>query len=151
MTDTKNIFVSHFHGDAHMIENLKGILRNNGLDMRDSSIYENKNPNNATNEDYIKSFIRPEIRWAGTVVVLIGKDTHTSDYVNWEIEYAAREGKRIVGVYLPGEDDSELPDAFNQYGDALRHWNGNSIIDAINGDDTWDGPSRNWETSHSTC
>ena len=71
MTDTKNIFVSHFHGDAHMIENLKGILRNNGLDMRDSSIYENKNPNNATNEDYIKSFIRPEIRWAGTVVVLM--------------------------------------------------------------------------------
>ena len=151
MANAKNIFVSHFHGDAHMIENLNHILGTHGMQMKDSSIYENKNPNNATNEDYIKSLIHPKIKWAGTVVVLIGKDTHKSDYVNWEIECAEREEKRIVGVYLPGEDDSKLPDAFEKHGDALRHWNGNSIIDAINGDDTWEGPSRNWETSHSTC
>ena len=151
MTDTKNIFVSHYHGDAHMIENLSGILKKHGLNMKDSSIYEDKNPNAAKNEDYIKSLIRPKIQWAGAVVVLIGKDTYSSDYVNWEIKYAAREGKRMVGVYLPGEDDSELPDAFNQHGDALRHWNGDSIIEAIKGDDTWDGPKQNWETSHSIC
>ena len=36
MTDTKNIFVSHYHGDAHMIENLSGILKKHGLNMKDS-------------------------------------------------------------------------------------------------------------------
>ena len=33
------------------------------------------------------------MRWAGTVVVLIGKETSKSDYVNWEIETAAGMGK----------------------------------------------------------
>ena len=36
MTDTKNIFVSHYHGDAHMIENLSGILKKHGLNMGQS-------------------------------------------------------------------------------------------------------------------
>ena len=39
-----------------------------------SSIYENKLKNNAKNEQYIKQeLIKPQMRWAGTVVVLIGK------------------------------------------------------------------------------
>ena len=121
------------------------------MTMKDSSIYENKNPNNAHNEEYIKSIIRPQIGWAGTMVVLIGKDTSKSEYVNWEIEYAAKKGKRIVGVYLPGESDSELPEALNKYGDSLQKWNGESIISGINGDNTWNGPSRNWGTTRVTC
>lgn len=151
MSREKNIFVSHFHTHAEWINKLKDLLEKHELTMKDSSIYEKKNPNSAKNEDYIKSFIRPRIKWAGTVVVLIGENTHKSDYVQWEIEYAAREGKRIVGVYLPGEDNSTLPEALIQYGDALRHWNGDSIIDAITGDDTWDGPNRHWDGPRSTC
>ena len=103
MDDIKNIFVSHYHTDAERIEDLKSLLGKHGMTMKDSSIYESKNPNNAHNEEYIKSIIRPRIDWAGTTVVLIGKDTSKSEYVNWEIEHAARKGKRIVGVYLPGE------------------------------------------------
>lgn len=113
--NTKNIFVSHYHTDATRIEDLKSLLNRHGMAMRDSSIYENKNPNNAHNEEYIKSMIRPQIDWAGTTVVLIGRDTSKSQYVNWEIEYAARKGKRIVGVYLPGQSDSELPEALKKY------------------------------------
>ena len=91
MSDIKNIFVSHYHTDAERIEDLKSLLGTHGMTMKDSSIYENKNPNNAHNEEYIKSIIRPQIDWAGTMVVLIGKDTSKSEYVNWEIEHAARE------------------------------------------------------------
>lgn len=148
----KNIFVSHYHADAEKIENLKGLLKRNGMDVRDSSIYESKSKNNANNEDYIKSFIRPQISWAGTEIVLIGKNTSKSDWVNWEIEAAARMGKRIVGVFLQGESDAEVPEALMKYGDALRKWNSTSIIDAINGDDSWDGPDReSWNTPRQTC
>lgn len=122
MDDIKNIFVSHYHTDAERIEDLKSLLGKHGMTMKDSSIYESKNPNNAHNEEYIKSIIRPRIDWAGTTVVLIGKDTSKSEYVNWEIEHAARKGKRIVGVYLPGESDSELPEALNKYGNSLQRF-----------------------------
>ncbi|MBU5280707.1 TIR domain-containing protein [Anaerostipes hadrus] len=151
MSNTKNIFVSHYHTHADRIEDLKALLNRHGMTMKDSSIYENKKPNHAHNQEYIKSLIRPQIDWAGTTIVLIGKNTNKSEYVNWEIEYAARKGKRIVGVYLPGESNNELPEAFNKYGDSLRKWNAESIISGINGDDTWDGPSRNWDMKRSTC
>lgn len=45
----------------------------------------------------------------GTVVVLIGKDTAKSNYVNWEIKAAAEMGKRIIGVYLYGAKDEDIP------------------------------------------
>lgn len=147
----KNIFVSHYHTDAERIEDLKSLLGRHGMTMRDSSIYENKNPNNAHNKEYIKSLIRPQIDWAGTTIVLIGKDTSKSEYVNWEIEHAARMGRRIVGVYLPGESNSKLPETLTKYGDSLQKWNGESIIAGINGDNTWNGPSRNWETTRGSC
>ena len=147
----KNIFVSHYHTDADSILKLKSLLDRHGLKMKDSSIYESKNPNNANNEEYIKSLIRPRIDWAGTTVVLIGKNTSKSDYVNWEIEHAASKGKRIVGVYLQGESDSEIPEALNKYGNSLQKWNGESIISGITGDNTWNGPGRNWATERVTC
>lgn len=151
MDKTKNIFVSHYHTDADSILKLKSLLDRHGLKMKDSSIYESKNPNNANNEEYIKSLIRPRIDWAGTTVVLIGKNTSKSDYVNWEIEHAASKGKRIVGVYLQGESDSEIPEALNKYGNSLQKWNGESIISGITGDNTWNGPGRNWATERVTC
>lgn len=133
-----NIFVSHYHTDAKYIEKLKGLLGKKNNEARDSSIYEAKAKNNANNSDYIKSLIRPQIDWAGTVVVLVGKKTNESDWVNWEIEYAAQKGKRIVGVFLQGAKDSDLPQGIIDHGDALAAWNSDKINQAVNGKDIWE-------------
>ena len=53
--------------------------------------------------------------------------------MNWEIEYAAQQGKRIVGVWARGDRNCELPEALDDYADALAGWNGESIVEAING------------------
>lgn len=148
---TKNIFVSHYHSDAEKIEDMKDLLSKKGFHMRDSSIYEAKSKNDAHNEDYIKSIIRPHIDWAGTVIVLIGENTADSDWVRWEIEAAARKDKRIIGVYLQGESESSVPDSLIEHGAALVKWNTGSIIDAICGEDIWNGPDRNWDTERVTC
>lgn len=131
-----NLFISHYHSDADKIENLKSLLAKKNNEVRDSSIYEAKAKNSANNEDYIKTLIRPQINWAGTVVVLIGEKTSTSNWVNWEIEYAAQNGKRIVGVYLQGAKDEDIPKAFKDHGDALVAWNADKINKAVNGDDS---------------
>lgn len=140
--EIKNIFVSHQHNDADKIELFKKLIGNHGIDMRDSSIYENKLKNNATNEQYIKQeLIKPQIKWAGTLVVLIGKETANSDYVNWEIKIAAEMGKRIVGVFLQGAREEDIPNELNEYGDNLVGWNGEKIVGAINGEDfEWENP-----------
>lgn len=151
MEQEKNIFISHHHSDVEKTEKIKAVLEKNGLKAKDGSINQLKNPNKATNEEYIKSLLRSKITWASTMLVLIGDETHKSDYVTWEIEYAAKEGKRIIGIYLHGEADSIVPEALKIHGDALVLWDSSSIIKAIQGEDIWNGIKRDWETERSIC
>jgi len=132
--ESKNVFISHVHEDDAVLPALKNLLATRGYRIRDASIDSSK-PNDAQSEEYIKSkILAPRIRWAGTVIVLISPETHTSHYVNWEIEYAAKEGKKIVGVFVRGGLDSDVPPALEIYGDGdACGWNADSIIDTIEG------------------
>ncbi|POR10031.1 TIR domain-containing protein [Diaphorobacter sp. LR2014-1] len=140
MAETRNVFISHVHKDDHGLQKLKDLLAPKGLDVRDSSIHTGKF-NNATDEHYIKTqILAPAINWAGVFICYVSPQTKDSDWVNWEIEYAAKQGKRIVGVWEHGEKECDIPDALKEYADALVGWNGDAIIDAINGKDTWEKP-----------
>ena len=138
--ETRNVFISHIHEDDEGLGKLKGLLKDNGMAVRDYSITAD-NPNNAHSEDYIKSeILAPRIQQSGTLVVYISPETRESDWVNWEIEYAQKQDKRIVGVWEYGEKDCEVPDALDKYHDAIVGWTGNSVIDAINGKiNGWEG------------
>lgn len=153
---TKNVFVSHYREDEENIQKMQDLLTSKGYCVRNSSIDSTKE-NRATDEDYIKSMLRPRIEWAGAFICLIGRDTHTRPWVNWEIEEAQRQGKRIVGVYIPGATDSNLPTKFKDYGTALVGWNGDRIIGAIEGKiNNFEDPDgserpRVWFSSRSNC
>jgi len=138
MKEKINIFIPHYGGDEKYINKLKDLIDKNGnYEIRDSSIVESE-PNNATNTEYIKSIIRPKIDWAGKILVMIGPKTHERDWVNWEIEYAAKNGdKSIIGVFLQGATDADIPKALNEYGDACVTWNSDKIISAIEGEPIW--------------
>jgi hypothetical protein len=139
MDKTKNVFVSHYNKDEENIGRLKGLLAGKGYTLKNSSIDSTKR-NNANSEEYIKSLLRPKINWAGTFVCLIGSETHNRKWVNWEIQQAEKKGKRIVGVYINGAKDSDVPANFEKYGDALVSWTSDKIIGAI------EGHINNWET-----
>lgn len=144
----KNVFISHIHEDDEGLKRLKDLVSKGGLTCRDSSITTAKF-NNAANEHYIKTqILGPHIRWASVLVVYVSPETKNSPWVNWEIESAHKQGKRIVGVWAWGERGCELPEALDRYGNAVVGWNGESIIDAITGkSDTWrnqDGSSRDY-------
>lgn len=144
MPETKNIFIAHVHADDALVGNLKGIIEGAGMRVRDSSITSDR-PNNANNPDYIKSaYLRPSIDWASTVLVIISHDTAQSDWVNWEIGYAAQQGKTIVGVFAQGAKDADIPDELRRIGDAVVvGWNGRRVVDAINGKiRTFDNPTQ---------
>jgi hypothetical protein len=137
----KNVFVSHIHEDDEGLGQLKELLAKDGFQIRDASITSDK-PNEAANLDYIKNeILAPRIRWAGTLIVYITPDTMDSEWVNWEIEYAQKMGKRIVGVWAHGANESNLPKALDSYADAVVGWNSDRIIDAIS------GRTREWTTS----
>ena len=142
MSDTtKNVFISHIHEDDSGLADLKNLLKKHGMSVRDGSITKGKF-NNAHDENYIKyQILAPRVRWASTLIVYVSPGTKASEWVNWEIEYAHKEGKRIVGVYERGERDCALPEALERYADAVVGWAGENIVDAIDGPfDQWHKP-----------
>jgi Icc-related predicted phosphoesterase len=137
---TKNVFISHVHEDDDGLQKLKDLLATKGIEIRDSSIHSGK-PNEAKSEEYIKTILAPQIQWAGTFITYITPGTKDSEWVNWEIERAHKEGKRIVGVWGHGDNNCEVPEALGKYADAVVGWHGDRIVDAINGKiNEWDNP-----------
>ena len=134
--ERRNIFISHIHEDDSKLKNLKDLLAKNSLDVSDYSINSDR-PNRAKSEEYIKNeILAPRINQCSVLVVYVSKDTKDSEYVNWEIEYALKNEKRIVGVWEQGERGCEMPEALKGYADAVAGWNGNNIVDAVNGNDS---------------
>src|SRR5260370_30613979 len=132
--ELRNVFISHVHEDDEGLGNLKSLLTRRGFGIRDSSI-NSATPNEATAPDYIKTqIIAPQINWAGTLIVYVSAKTHTSEWVDWEIEYAAKKAKRIVGVWAQGAKDSDIPRALDEYADAVVGWNSDRIMAAITGE-----------------
>ena len=148
--EIRNAFISHIHKDDKGIDKLKAIVVAQGMSVRNSSVTSDT-PNSATSDDYIKyQILAPRIKWASVLVAYISPETKYSKWVNWEIEYAHKLGKRIVGVWAYGARNCEIPEALKRYGDAVVGWNGESITDAINGkSNAWhkqDGSNWDYQT-----
>lgn len=145
MSETHNVFVSHRHEDDDLIAKFKELMRGKNVEIRDSSITSDS-PNRANNLDYIKqSILAPGIKWAGKLVVLITPDTKNHGWVDWEIEYANKHNKPIIGIWAHGSAGCEVPEALDKYADAVVGWNSEQILKALNGARIWkesDGTSR---------
>ena len=126
-----NVFISHIHEDDSKLNDLKDLLAKHGCTVRDSSINSDK-PNEAKDPEYIKNeYLAPAINWAGAFIVLVSPQTKESPWVDWEIEYARKQDKNIIGVWDHGSKDCDLPESLKKYYDSLVGWRGDSILDAI--------------------
>src|SRR5690242_7162441 len=113
----KHLFISHHHKDDAEVSKFIDLIKNKGYDVRNSSIRakpENQRrlDEKKVSDEVIRRLLRMKISWAGTTVVLIGKETHERPWVNWEMEEANKQGKRIVGVFLNGSSEADIPKGF---------------------------------------
>jgi hypothetical protein len=140
VADTHHVFVSHRHEDDAHIEGLKALLAGKDVTLKDSSI-TNAKPNQAKNPDYIMNdIIKPRIDWAGTLMVLISPDTKNHEWVDKEIEYALEKGKQIIGVFVHGAADCDIPASLMDNYDDLVGWNADKIVNALNRERVLEGP-----------
>lgn len=136
MSKERHAFISHIQENEEYVPKLRETLERRGLTVDNGSITSDKF-NRAQSEEYIKEkILKPRIRWASVLIVLVSEETAGSSWVNWEIEYAAQKDKRIVAVYLPGSETADLPEAAADYADAIVNWDAGRIYDAITGDDS---------------
>lgn len=134
----RHVFISHYHADDTEVDKLTSLLKRNGCDIRNSSIRakpanQRRLDEGLVNPETIRRLLRIKISWSQTVMVLIGKETHSREWVNWEIEQANKQGKRIIGVHAQGEKDAKIPDLLEKYASAIVGWNFEHIMAAIDG------------------
>ena len=143
----RHVFISHHHKDDAGVDKMSKLLGSKGYDIRNSSIRakpanEKRLKEGKVKDAVIRRLLRMKVSWAGSVVVLIGKDTHKRPWVNWEIEQAHLQGKRIVGVWEQGGQDHDIPENLKKYGSAVVGWQADRIIDAIDGKiNDWSDPA----------
>jgi hypothetical protein len=140
MNTTKNIFISHHHKDDKSVSDFTNLLAGKNYNIRNSSIRVNEKNKERLDKKLvprktIERLLSMKMRWAGTAVVLIGSQTHSREWVNWEIEQAAKQGKRILGVFMHGGKDANIPENLEKYGDGLVGWNSEKIIAGLEGED----------------
>jgi hypothetical protein len=150
MDKAHNIFISHYGKHDSEVQRIKQRLSERGYFVRNFSVDSTNHKDGRRPSDaVIQRLLRMRISWSSTLICLIGPDTHKRPWVNYEIRQAYLRGKRIVGVYLHGSNNSvEIPEAFKKYGGALLGWNSiDKLGDAIEGknmpSENPDGTSRN--------
>ena len=138
MSTSKNVFISHHHRDDKSVTDFTNLLGGKDYNIRNSSIRVNEKNKDRLEKKQIprrtlERLLSMKMKWAGTVVILIGSQTHSREWVNWEIEQAAKQGKRIIGVFMHGGKDADIPENLEKYGDGLVGWSSEKIIDALDG------------------
>ena len=145
MSTRRHVFISHHHADDQRVSDLTNLLGRNGYEIRNSSIRakpanQRRLDQGLVKDDTIKRLLRMKMSWASVVIVLIGKETHARPWVDWEISQAHRQGKRIVGVYEHGGQDYEVPEGLENYADSIVAWNTQSIVEAVEGGNSFQTP-----------
>lgn len=79
--------------------------------------------------DMLEKNLRDQIRPADSMLVLAGMYTARSDWMDWEMAFARRIGKSIIGVKPWG--NVQLPVIVQRNANEIVGWNSDAIVSAI--------------------
>ena len=114
----KRIFISFQHNDRMKAKGFNLLRYSKYVDVEFVGRHL-LDPVNSSNESYIRSKIMDQLNGTSVTVVLVGKETHNSEWVKWEIEKSLekKSPNGILAIRLG--DDVKLPDG-SPVGDALK-------------------------------
>lgn len=150
MADQHNIFISHYGKDDHHVQSLKSRLKDGGYDVRNFSVDSTNHKDGRKPSDaVVRRLLRMRLKWSKTFICLIGPKTHTRDWVDYEIEQAHKQGKRIIGVYTHGsKETADVPERLKEVASNIIGWNSiEKIGDIITGENV---PFENPESSYAS-
>jgi hypothetical protein len=96
----KRVFISFRHEDRPQINGLRLLAANQKFDIEfyDESLVT---AINSTNAVYVRSKIREKINRTSVTVCMVSALTHTSTWVDWELEESISKGSAIICMGIP--------------------------------------------------
>ncbi len=80
-------------------------------------------------DDMLQKNLRDQIRPADVMLVLAGMYTARSGWMDWEMQFAHRIGKTIIGIKPRG--NVQIPVVVEYHADEIIGWNSENIVKAI--------------------
>jgi hypothetical protein len=116
---TRRVFISYQHADQMKARgfNLMSYNKNIDIDFTGRHLLD---PVKSKDPDYISRKIKEKIKGSSATIVLIGKETADSDWIEKEIQWSKDQGKGIIGIRI--EPDAEVPDGLVEYGAEILDW-----------------------------
>ncbi|TVO39443.1 TIR domain-containing protein [Vibrio algivorus] len=124
-----NIFISHSWSYHETLIRLRNLLNARAYFKAEFSEVSKDVPINSVNANYIKQRLGERIRNSNALLVIAGVYASHSDWMQWEMDTAARYGIPIIGVIPFGAIRTSSIVA--QKSTTLVHWNTESIVRTI--------------------
>lgn len=117
----KRVFLSFIAEDRDRVQGLRLLAANPNYDLEfyDESV---RVPINSQDADYVKRVIREKINRTSITVCLISERTHTSEWVNWELEESHKKGNKIIAMALKGVERAVLPKVIRDLNLSFYAW-----------------------------
>lgn len=114
----RNVFISFAMEDENMINLLRSQGKNPNLNFyfRDYSVKE-------PFDEKWKAGVREKIAQTSVVFVMVSEYSASSEPVNWEVEEAYRQGKKVIAVRLHSDRNDPLPPAVRAHDTPVIDWN----------------------------
>jgi hypothetical protein len=142
-----NVFVSYDHDDQKQVAAFKLLKINpkHPLDFQDHSLKDPvlgpsgkplKYPPTDARSKPVRDAIERKFDRASKLIVLIGENTHSSDWVDWEVKtfYAMKKvisgdntWKRIRGMMLKGSEGASIPSALGNRSTKVLAWDPDAL------------------------
>jgi hypothetical protein len=133
---SRKIFISYQHRDQMKAKGFNLLRWNNNVDLEFVGRHL-LDPVDSESADYVRSKVREQLKGTSVTIVLVGQDTHESDWVAWEVEesLAKDSPNGILAIRL--YDDAPLPSgspvttALETAGAEIIDWEPEKFGDAI--------------------
>jgi antiphage defense system Thoeris ThsB-like protein len=116
---TRRVFISYQHADQMKARGLNLMTYNKNVNV-DFTGRHLLDPVKSSDSIYISRKIKEQIKGSSATIVLIGKNTGDSSWVDKEIQWSEEQGKGIIGIRI--DPDAAIPDALTNYGAEILDW-----------------------------
>lgn len=132
----RRIFISFQHDDRMKAKGFN-LLRWNKNVQYDCVGRHLLDPVNSKNAKYVREKIKEQLSGTSVTVVLIGKNTATSDWVADEVKWSLEKGNGVLGIKL--ESGAGVPPALAACGAEIMDWDPHSFEGAVERAAKWTG------------
>lgn len=127
----KRVFLSFLAEDEQQVQGLRLLAatpKYAALEFYDESV---RVAYDSANADYVKGKIREKINRTSVTVCLISENTHTSKWVDWELEESDKKNNKIIAMALKGVERAILPALIKKKGLTFHPWDPAKLMTLI--------------------